>query len=57
MGHNIMDYSLLVGVFRQQHVPYAQYEFRNVAFVAIIDILQVSDLLYMRAYIVGLGFG
>jgi len=40
MGHNIMDYSLLVGVFRQQHVPHARHKFRNIAFIAVIDILQ-----------------
>ena len=39
--HNLMDYSLLVGVFRQQHVPRARHKFRNIAFIAVIDILQV----------------
>ena len=43
-GHNVMDYSLLVGVFRQQHVPSARREFRNIVFVAVIDILQVYTL-------------
>lgn len=39
-GHNVMDYSLLVGIFRQQHVPDARHAYRNVAFIAVIDILQ-----------------